>query len=91
MPPHVGIALTISAILAPKQDVCERKSGREGEAYVPSVRHIQDPRSQHHVTDAGPPSSNGVLKVVATLELRPIMLKAKLICARDLSRSSHRT
>ena len=41
---------------------------------------MQAPRIQHHVTDAGPPSSSGVLKVVAMLEHRPMMLNAKLIC-----------
>ena len=37
------------------------------------------PRIQHQVTDEGPPSNNGVLKVVAILEQRPIMLKANEI------------
>ena len=46
---------------------------------VPRVRHMVDPRTQHHVTDAGPPRSNGVLKVVATLEHNPMILNAKLI------------
>ena len=40
---------------------------------------MHDPRIQHHVTDAGPPNSNGVLNVVATLEHRPMILNAKLI------------
>ena len=48
---------------------------------VPRVKHMQAPRIQHHVTEAGPPSSRGVLNVVATLEQRPIMLNAKLICS----------
>lgn len=38
------------------------------------------PNIQHHVTDAGPPNSNGVLNVVAILEQSPMMLNAKLIC-----------
>ena len=37
------------------------------------------PSIQHHVTEAGPPSSSGVLNVVAILEQRPMMLNAKLI------------
>lgn len=42
---------------------------------------MQEPRSQHQVTEEGPPRSIGVLNVVATLEQRPMMLNAKLICA----------
>ena len=48
--------------------------------YAPSVKHIVAPKIQHHVTDAGPPRVRGVLKVVAILEQRPMMLNAKLIC-----------
>ena len=54
IPPQVGKALTISAMLAP------------------SAKHVHEPISQHHVTDAGPPRSKGVLKVVATLEQTPL-------------------
>ena len=50
--------------------------------YVPSVKHIVAPRIQHQVTEAGPPKSIGELKVVATLEQRPMMLNAKLICGQ---------
>ena len=46
---------------------------------------MQAPRIQHHVTEAGPPNSRGVLKVVATLEHSPMMLKAKLICVDRFS------
>lgn len=53
--------------------------------YAPSVKHIVAPRIQHHVTEAGPPRVKGVLKVVAILEQRPMMLNAKLIC-RTVSR-----
>ena len=42
---------------------------------------MQEPSIQHHVTDDGPPRSIGVLNVVATLEQRPMMLNAKLICS----------
>ena len=49
-------------------------------AYAPRVKHIVAPRIQHHVTEAGPPRVNGVLKVVAILEQRPMILNAKLIC-----------
>ena len=38
---------------------------------IPSVKHITAPKIQHHVTDDGPPSVKGVLKVTATLEQRP--------------------
>ena len=51
------------------------------ERYAPRVKHIVAPRIQHHVTEAGPPRVRGVLKVVAILEQRPMMLNAKLICA----------
>jgi hypothetical protein len=61
IPPHVGNALTISAML------------------VPSVRLKQEPRIQHQVTEDGPPIRSGVLKVVATLEHKPMILNAKLI------------
>ena len=44
---------------------------------------MQAPRIQHHTTEAGPPVSSGVLNVVATLEHRPMILNAKLIC-RDV-------
>ncbi len=47
---------------------------------APSVKHMQAPRIQHHTTEEGPPTRRGVLNVVAILEQRPIMLKAKLIC-----------
>ena len=50
-----------------------------GKRYAPRVKHIVAPRIQHHVTEAGPPSVSGVLKVVAILEQRPMMLNAKLI------------
>lgn len=52
---------------------------------APSVKHMQAPRIQHHVTDAGPPRSKGVLNVVAILEHRPMILNAKLICRQKLS------
>ena len=42
------------------------------------------PNIQHQVTEDGPPSRSGVLKVVAILEQRPMILNAKLIC-RDIS------
>lgn len=50
-----------------------------GKRYTPRVKHIVAPRIQHHVTEAGPPRVRGVLKVVAMLEQRPMMLNAKLI------------
>ncbi len=53
-----------------------------GQTDAPRVRHIHDPKIQHQVTEAGPPSKRGVLKVVATLEHNPIILKAKLICEK---------
>ena len=40
---------------------------------------MQEPRSQHHVTEAGPPNSRGELNVVAMLEHKPMILNAKLI------------
>ena len=46
---------------------------------APRVKHIVAPRIQHHVTEDGPPRSRGVLKVVAMLEQRPMILNAKLI------------
>ena len=46
------------------------------------MKHMHAPRIQHQVTDAGPPSSSGVLNVVAILEHRPMMLNAKLICGQ---------
>ena len=56
---------------------------------IPSVRHMQDPRSQHQITEAGPPNKRGVLKVVAILEHKPMILKAKLICdTRELVRDT---
>ncbi len=50
-----------------------------GKRYAPRVKHIVAPRIQHHVNEAGPPRVRGVLKVVAILEQRPMMLNAKLI------------
>ena len=50
--------------------------------YSPRVKHIVAPKIQHHTTEAGPPRVNGVLKVVAILEQRPMILKAKLIWRR---------
>jgi hypothetical protein len=48
----------------------------------PRVKHMHEPRIQHQVTLAGPPVSNGVLKVVATEETTPMMENAKEIVAR---------
>lgn len=85
-PPQVGNALTISAILAPTsvnpyQLLAIARSATSGRIWcAPRVKHMQAPRIQHHVTEAGPPRRRGVLKVVATLEHRPMMLNAKLIC-----------
>lgn len=45
----------------------------------PRVKHIVAPRIQHQTTEDGPPSRRGVLKVVAILEQRPMILNAKLI------------
>ena len=50
------------------------------------MKHIAAPKIQHHVTDEGPPRVKGVLKVVATLEQRPMMLNAKLICGQKTIR-----
>ncbi len=61
------------------------------------MKHIVAPRIQHQVTEAGPPSSKGVLKVVAILEQRPMILNAKLICCTvsqpvsDSKRSAYRS
>ena len=61
---------------------CGRRSVDGIGRYAPRVKHIVAPRIQHHVTEEGPPTSRGVLKVVATLEQRPMMLNAKLIWGR---------
>lgn len=90
-PPHVGNALTISAILEPGMDMVSDLGGNNeglgvvrmsgsGEKNVPRVKHMHAPRIQHQVTDAGPPNVSGVLNVVAILEQRPMILNAKLIC-----------
>ena len=47
-PPHVGNALTISAIDDP-MSWFRRQKTLEG-AYLPKVKHMVDPRIQHHVT-----------------------------------------
>lgn len=48
---------------------------------------MQEPINQHHVTEDGPPKRRGVLNVVAMLEHKPIILKAKLICSSVTSTS----
>ena len=58
-----------------KMDISRLSDG----GHAPRVKHMHAPKIQHHVTDAGPPRSRGVLNVVATLEQRPMMLNAKLI------------
>ena len=55
-------------------------SERDDNEDSPRVRHMQDPISQHHPTEDGPPNKSGVLKVIARLEERHITEKAKLIC-----------
>ena len=82
---HWGFEGPLNALFAkPQGQIDHPWRGKLGQgrirANVPRVKHIVAPRIQHHVTEEGPPRVKGVLKVVATLEQRPIILNAKLIC-----------
>lgn len=71
-PPHVGYALTISAMLEPrvKHIVAPRIQHHTTYRYI--IQKICcDAWDRVEFTDDGPPSSKGVLKVVAILEHKP--------------------